>query len=358
METLAGGDLNMKPMALLVAFGVCMALIPGARSPHGPSGKDEPAAASRSFMFTAVTHVPALPRGSRQLKLWIPLPYEETYQAISLLKIDASVPYRIEHEKEYGDRYAYIVVDAEDVKGAIDIKESFHVQRLEHRVALTPSHDPQAKPAVSPARFLQPDHLVPINGVIAQLSAEQTAGATQPLEKARKIYDYVVTTMHYDHDGTGWGRGDALWACDSKHGNCTDFHSVFIGMARAAGIPARFEIGFPLPANSHEGTIGGYHCWSQFYIDGIGWIPIDASEASKNKDKSDYFFGATDQNRVMFSMGRDIRLKPAQKGDALNFFVYPYAELDGKPFTSVKYEYSFRDDPLPPAPAVKVSTTD
>jgi len=348
----------MKHASALAAAIVGMALIPLPKNPRGASGKEEPTAASRGFMFGSVTHVPAFPAGSRRLKIWVPLPYEESFQSITLLRVESPVPYRIEHEKEYGNRYAYIAVDADDARGPFNITVTFHALRLEHRVALTAAAGPETKPAISPMRFLQPDQLVPINGVIAQLSAEQTAGVNEPLAKARKIYDYVVTTMHYDHEGTGWGRGDALWACDAKHGNCTDFHSVFIGMARAAGIPARFEIGFSLPANSHDGTIGGYHCWSQFFIDGIGWIPVDASEASKNKDKQDYFFGATDQNRIMFSLGRDIHLKPAQKGDALNYFVYPYAELDGKPFTGLKNEYSFKDDPVPPAPKVKISTAD
>jgi transglutaminase-like putative cysteine protease len=48
-----------------------------------------------------------------------------------------------------------------------------------------------------------------------------------------------------------------MWACDSKRGNCTDFHSVLIGMMRSSGIPARFEIGFPLPENKNEGDIPG-----------------------------------------------------------------------------------------------------
>ena len=90
----------------------------------------------------------------------------------------------------------------------------------------------------------------------------------------------------------------------------------------------------------------------------LGWISVDASEGWKNKEKRDYYFGATDQNRVMFSMGRDIRLKPAQKGDPLNYFVYPYAELDRQPFSDLKNEYTFRDDPTLPAPPSKTSTTD
>jgi transglutaminase-like putative cysteine protease len=85
--------------------------------------------------------------------------------------------------------------------------------------------------------------------------------------------------MHYDKSGEGWGRGDAVWGCDSKRGNCTDFHSVFIGMMRSSGIPARFEIGFPLPEGKTKGDIPDYHCGSEVYIQGIGWIPVDASEA-------------------------------------------------------------------------------
>ncbi len=287
-----------------------------------------------------------MPAGSKELRLWIPLPYEETYQSITNLKIESPVSYRIAREKQYGDRYAYMVVSAAQAKAAFDVRVSFHVQRFEHRVSLDDKNDAPEKPAIATARFLQPDRLVPIDGEIGKLSQQETQGAVAPLDKARDIYNYVIATMHYDHDGTGWGHGDAIWACTAKHGNCTDFHSLFIGMSRAAGIPARFEIGFPLPANAHEGAITSYHCWALFYVQGIGWIPIDASEAWKHPEKHDYFFGATDANRVKMSLGRDIRLNPPQKGDPLNYFVYPYAELDGKPFADLKNEYSFRDDPI------------
>jgi hypothetical protein len=331
----------------LAAFFILLAatafLIPGNTISRAAS-HDEPAVPSRSFEFKYVVHVPSLPAGSRELRLWIPLPYEDLYQSVSRLQIESPVPYAVHREPQYNDRYAYLVVDAANAKTPFDVQLTFHVKRLEHRVPLRSMRDTPAQPVVEPARFLQPDRLVPIDGEIAELSREQTEDVMLPVQKARKIYDYVVATMHYDHDGTGWGRGDAIWACDAKHGNCTDFHSLFIAMARAAGIPARFEIGFPLPLNAHEGAISGYHCWAEFYIDGIGWIPIDASEAWKDKSKRDYFFGATDQNRVMFSLGRDIRLMPVQDGDPLNYFVYPYAELDSKPFANLKNEFSFRDD--------------
>ena len=96
--------------------------------------------------------------------------------------------------------------------------------------------------------------------------------------------------MKYDKTGTGWGRGDTLWACDSKRRNCTDFHSLFMSMARSQGIPARFEIGFPIPAAKTSGEIPGYHCWSEFYLNRKGWVPVDISEAWKNQAKKDYYF--------------------------------------------------------------------
>lgn len=305
-----------------------------------------PATPSRSFQFSSVVHVPAAPDGSKELRIWVPLPYEERSQSIGKVKIKSPVPYKIRSEAEYGNRYAYFVVTGPQLSSGFDIQLAYHVRRFEDRVDLDSTDDHQGTPSVSTTRFLKPDRLVPLNGEIAGISVHEAGGATLPLDKARRLYDYVVATMHYDHDGTEWGRGDAVWACDSKHGNCTDFHSLFIGLARAAGIPARFEIGFSIPPDSHQGAITSYHCWAQFYASGIGWVPIDASEAWKHKDKRDYYFGALDPNRLKMSLGRDIRLNPPQKGEPLNYFVYPYAELDGKVFTGLKNEYSFQDDPV------------
>ena len=330
--------------SLLLAFAVLAVVIP---SRHGAEPASTP---SRSLRFTSVVHVPALPSGSHELRLWIPLPYENRYQSISHLRIESPLAYRAEEEPEYRNHYAYIAIPAARAAKPFDIRLTFDVTRIEHRVALSPSPHATAAPALVTAHYLQPDRLIPINGEIGDLSRREAGSSGTPLAKARRLYDYVVATMHYDHDGTGWGRGDALWACNAKHGNCTDFHSLFIGMARAAGIPARFEIGFPLPEDAHEGAITSYHCWAEFYVKGIGWIPLDASEAWKHPEKKDYFFGATDQNRVMFSLGRDIRLRPAQRGEPLNYFVYPYAELDGKPFAAIKSDYAFQDQPPAAAP--------
>ena len=164
-------------------------------------------------------------------------------------------------------------------------------------------------------------------------------------EQVRAIYEHTVSTLKYDKTGTGWGRGDIAYACDAKKGNCTDFHAVFIGLCRARGIPARFEIGFSLPTDKPAGEISGYHCWADGYVPGYSWIPVDCSEAQKHPEQREYFFGAHDEHRVAFSTGRDIRLNPPQKGERLNFFVYPYVEVDGKPYPAEKVQrkFSYKD---------------
>ena len=309
-------------------------------------------APARNFEFTYVTKIPAVPADAKISKVWIPLPQSDAYQVISDLKIESPFPYKTHRDAEYGNEFAYLEIPAAKISGSAEVRVTFQVARREHLVALGGNQSvPNAGRGNGPGtvadaaelkRFLEPDRRVPLAGTIAELSAEQTRGIQDPMAKARAIYDYVIATMRYDKSGTGWGNGDAIWACTAKRGNCTDFHSLFIGMMRVAGIPARFEIGFPLPADQHAGTIPGYHCWAEFYIAPYGWVPVDASEAWKHPEKKNYFFGAHDDNRVQFTVGRDIRLDPAQQGEPLNYFIYPYAELDGKPL-ALESKFSFQD---------------
>lgn len=96
-------------------------------------------------------------------------------------------------------------------------------------------------------RLIAPDTLIPTDGKMKELAVEVTGSQTGTVAKAKAAYNYLFGNFRYDKTGSGWGREDALWACDAKPGNCTDFHSPFIGMLRADGIPARFDIGFPCP---------------------------------------------------------------------------------------------------------------
>jgi transglutaminase-like putative cysteine protease len=315
-------------------------------APHGRRAASAARPEERSFRFTYAVHVPADPAAEGQ-RLWIPVPPSDEHQSIGNLTLKSPVAYREGSDKEYGNRYAVFTPTAEQAARGYDVTLEFLVTRREEAKEVTPAAKAAAGAARAPEamleRYLEPDKLVPLNATIAELARKQTEGATDPVEKARRIYTYVATTMHYDKSGEGWGRGDEMWACDSKRGNCTDFHSVLIGMLRSSGIPARFLIGFPLPPGKTEGDIPGYHCWAEFYVQGIGWIPMDASEASKNPAKRDYFFGAVDADRVMFTRGRDIRLSPEQQGEPLNYFVYPYLQSGGQAKKGVETHFAFRD---------------
>jgi hypothetical protein len=296
---------------------------------------------SRHFTFHYGFTVKNLPAG-KKVRIWIPAAQSDANQEVKVVSAKGDLPLKKTRESKFGNEIYY--AEASGAAQELHFDVQYDVVRRE-RVALNPAAHLVAASLTSKERQedLQPDALVPITGLPADLAVKVTEGKTQPLDKARAIYDYVFTTMKYDKTGTGWGHGDVLYACDAKKGNCTDFHSLFIAMARSQGIPARFEIGFPLPPDKHSAEIAGYHCWSDFYVDGKGWIPVDISEAWKHPEKRDYFFGSHDMNRMQFSMGRDLRLNPAQEDKPLNYFVYPYVEVDGQEYANVSLAFSFAD---------------
>jgi transglutaminase-like putative cysteine protease len=297
---------------------------------------------SRHFTFHYAFTVKNLSAG-KKIRIWIPAAHADRYQEVKIVSSKGDLPLKRMHESKYGNEI-YFAEASGSAQPELHFDVEYDVVRHE-RTALNPQAHVVAAALTGKEREedLQADALVPITGLPAQLAAQVTQGKSQPLDKARAIYDYVFTTLRYDKTGMGWGRGDVLYACDAKKGNCTDFHSLFIAMARSQGIPARFEIGFPLPSDKHSGEIAGYHCWADFYIDGRGWIPVDISEAWKHPEKKDYFFGAHDVNRVQFTLGRDLRLTPPQEGKALNYFVYPYVEVDGQEYPNVSLAFSFSD---------------
>ncbi len=306
-------------------------------------GAADAESSSRHVQVRYAATVKEIPADAHRIRVWVPYPQSGDGQTVGSVTVDAPYTYRIEHEPQYGNAILYLEGAPPPSDHTVTVSVTFDVVRREQ------VNRPDGSRAVTPddaralKRFRSADQMVPIDGKIAEVAREATRTATGQTERARAIYDYVTTHLRYDKSGTGWGRGDAIWACDAKRGNCTDFHSLLIGMARSVNIPAKFEIGLPLPDGESAGKIPGYHCWAKMYLDGIGWVPMDSSEASKVADKRDYFFGAVDANRVRLSTGRDIVLEPHQDGPALNYFVYPYVEVDGKPFGSVTQDFSFRD---------------
>lgn len=323
--------MNRRMFAASVLLALALSAAASAQTPE-----------QRTFTFTYAFTVRS-PHAGKKLRIWFPLAQSDKYQAVKVISATGDLPLKRTLAGEDGNRMFYAETPAAD-QPEYKFQVVYEATRHE-RLGLVEAkaQDRGARRPAGLTRYLQPDKLVPTTGRLAKIAAEQTAGKNTPLEKARALYDYVFENMKYDKSGTGWGRGDAEWACDSHHGNCTDFHSLFASLARSQGIPTRFAIGFGLPTDKHEGEIPGYHCWSDFWIDGMGWIPIDISEASKHPEKREYFFGAHDANRIQFSVGRDLTLSPKQDGAPRNFLVYPYVESDGQEFPNVSNAFSFRD---------------
>jgi len=297
----------------------------------------------RSFDFSYHADIPVSNASAKKFEAWIPLPREDAFQQVRQLKIDTPVHSEIVDQGANGNRVEHLEALA-PLPASVPFTMTFTVTRREETADMVAAARDIPEPTDGNfAAYLEPNKLVPLTGRIAQVSANLAETDVTPLQQARVDYEYVTSIMKYDKSGIGWGRGDALYACDVRRGNCTDFHSLFIGLARARGIPARFTIGFPIGA-AKSGDIPGYHCWAEFYSGGV-WVPVDASEASKHPDRHDYYFGHLDAARVAFTMGRDLVLKPPQNGEPLNYLIYPYAELDGAavPQKQIKTKFSYAD---------------
>jgi transglutaminase-like putative cysteine protease len=282
------------------------------------------AANTKSFDATYVATISSIPDGVQKVTLWIPLPISRGAQTVSDVRIDSPYKWTTHIDKEFGNRYATTTVDKPQ-PGDLTVKVHFTATRREETI----DHPFETKAGESElARALRADKLVTLSPRVRELADTITAGKKTRIEQAKAIYDYLVTNMTYDKVAPGWGHGDTERACDVKKGNCTDFHSLFISLARARGIPARFVIGFPLTAA--DGNVKGYHCWAEFYVKGRGWIPVDASDGSKATDVKvrNYLFGNLDPARVQFTVGRDLMLTP-RTSQPLNFFIYPHAESNG-----------------------------
>jgi transglutaminase-like putative cysteine protease len=312
---------------------------------------------ARTFLFTYQLTLTDIPASARKVRVWIPRASTDANQTVVLKKVNGPVPLREMRERSFGNHLLYgELLHPSSSRAKFTIE--YEVTRKEYSrgdyQTLSKAGKGGAAPPTTLARFLAPDRLVPIDGKLKEWADENTRGKQGTVERAYALYNFVFHTVRYDKSGTGWGRGDSLWVCDARHGNCTDFHSLFISLARAEGIPARFEIGFPVPVGT-AGTIPGYHCWAEFYVNGKGWVPVDISEAWQDPKKHDYFFGAVDANRVQFTVGRDLTLQPKQHGAPLNYFIYPYVEVDGKPFDKVEKKFSFREVAATPALATRTA---
>lgn len=277
------------------------------------------------FYYTA-----SIPKLNGPGKMWVPLAESDDFQEIVIESINVPGKSQHLHEAVFDNKLLYMELGPEDSGKELEIVYS--VTRKEK--------GPYEATAPDPSVYLTSNLLMPKGGRFEEIAKEALGSKIHDshLIQARALYDYIIDNMRYMKFGN-FGKGDSNYACDSKTGNCTEFHSFFISLARSVGIPAKFSIGASIPSDRNEGGIDGYHCWAEFYADGRWW-PVDISEANKYTALATYYFGRHPANRIELSRGRDLQVSPGPEAGPINFIAYPYLEINGEE-VKVNSKFSF-----------------
>jgi len=218
-------------------------------------------------------------------------------------------------------------------------------------------------------RYLASTKFIPTDGIVKETAQQIVLGATTDREKAKRIYDWVVINSYRKPTVRGCGLGNVAFLLQTGDlgGKCADINGLAVGLARAAGLPARDLYGVRVaPSDFGYKALGAnppvvtkaQHCRAEVFLSQYGWVPMDpadvrkvmleeppgnlSSQDSKVVDARQTLFGAWEGNYVAFNDGRDITL-PGSTNDPLPFFMYPQAEINGERLDSldaVNFSYS------------------
>lgn len=276
--------------------------------------------------------------------LWLPLPqelgnYQRVQTPIFRTNADTNTIYRDAHDGTslFHARWN----KSADVRTA---SGTVRVSTQDRRVTLKESRKPIPRDA---AHYLKASPSMPIDGIVAQRANEITQNASTPLRKAEAIYQWIVENTFRDPKVKGCGRGDIRYMLESGDlgGKCADLNSLFVGLARAAGVPAREVYGIRVGESAQFKSLGksgdiskAQHCRAEFYLSGAGWVPVDPADVRKAvlEEKLPLnaprivalrkrLFGYWEMNWVGFNRARDFMPQPPTR-EPLKFFMYPHAE--------------------------------
>ncbi|HEY5996854.1 MAG TPA: transglutaminase domain-containing protein [Candidatus Deferrimicrobiaceae bacterium] len=277
---------------------------------------------------------------AKLVKLWFPYPTSTLDQTISNLKFSGSYSsFTMAHEPRSGALYLYTEWDGPMSGRTLTV--TFDAAAKARRVARLVESSGPIPPEVR--KYIESDFWIPSDDKkIAALSRVITRGRKGILGKARAVYDWVVDNTRRDPDVPGCGLGDARATLSSRTGKCADISSVYVALARAAGVPAREVFGLRLGQPGETDITGGHHCWAEFYLPGTGWVPVDPADVRKvmlvkkldlaaAKPYRDFYFGGLDEFRIVLQTGGRSLSFPEGNAEKVNYFMYPYAEVDGKP---------------------------
>jgi uncharacterized protein (TIGR03000 family) len=296
-----------------------------------PEKKGEPmpprSARTRTFYFKYAARIKDLQPGTRA-RIWIPIATSNPQQEVTIVE-PILAECKMDHDPVYGNTIACFEGKARN-DGTIPFDLTYKVRRKE--ILTDAAHGVLVPAAAGEAllRYVQGNARVPVAGkplAFLKQHIKDTPLPSEPVTAARFMFDVVHKHLAYKPTAAGAGQGDAAWACENGYGSSVDLDSVFMAMARSQRIPAKFEVGFTVPAKL--GPVADVHSWAWFSPNGKGWVPVDFAAGT---------FGSLDENRVSFSVGRDIALVPRPSGGPVNFFIDPYVEVNGKAYPQSKIQ--------------------
>jgi transglutaminase-like putative cysteine protease len=205
--------------------------------------------------------------------------------------------------------------------------------------------------------YLRPTKLLPTDGIVKATATEITSGAHTDIEKARAIYEWIVENTFRDPKTRGCGIGDIRFMLESKDlgGKCADLNALYVGLARAAGLPARdiygiriakSQLGYKSLGAASENVTKAQHCRAEVHLDAYGWVPVDPADVRKValeeppgdrplgddmvKKARARLFGSWEMNWIAYNFAHDVAL-PGSSGAPVGFLMYPQAETaDGR----------------------------
>jgi transglutaminase-like putative cysteine protease len=302
--------------------------------------------------FQAVTRLQiAKPGGVMQA--WVPLPAFNAPDWFrpsgSTWKVSSGTA-EIKRDPKYGAEILHVVWTDGDAAPVVEVTSRFATR--DRAIDLS---KPGSVPTLSPEErriYTSATDLIPITGIVKETSDRITTGATGDLDKARRIYEWIVDNTRRDPQTRGCGVGDiaSMLRTGNLGGKCADLNALYVGLARAAGLPARDVYGLRVAPSKFgyrslgagtENVTKAQHCRAEVFLAGFGWVPVDPADVRKvvleeppgNLALTDpkvvaarkALFGSWETNWLAYNVAHDIDL-PGAKGPKLGFLMYPQAE--------------------------------
>jgi transglutaminase-like putative cysteine protease len=305
--------------------------------------------------YELVTRVEILqPRGASRVWLPLPLAQDTPWQRNLGSHWDGNAAStQVLDDGKYGAKMLY----AEWSGGAPVLELTSRFETRDRAVDLSaPREDLEQLTAAQRAFFTAPTEMIPTDGVVHDTASAIVKGARSDLDKGRAIYEWVVENTFRDSKvrGCGWGDIKSMLETRNFGGKCGDLNAMYVGLARAVGIPARDVYGLRVAPSIHGyrslGVSGpnvsrAQHCRAEFFAQGHGWVPVDPADVRKvvleeppgNLSVDDpkvvaaraRLFGSWEMNWLAYNMAHDIVLPNSSGGPKLPYLMYPNGETGG-----------------------------